>query len=204
VGANIGAFTVLAAGVTGSRVVAIEASPDTFESLSNNVRLNGLQDRVRCILAAAGPKEGEIQFTSGLGTENCVNPENNGANTVKVKMNTLDAQLADTPPNVLNIDVEGFETEVFAGAANTLKSPQLRAILIEKNGSGARYGFDENILHDEIRRHGFVPCNYKPFERQLISWQEGASENIIYVRDVAAANERLRGTAPFKLRDLSV
>jgi FkbM family methyltransferase len=204
VGANIGAFTVLAAGVAGSRGVAIEASPDTFESLSSNVRLNGLQDRVRCILAAAGPKEGEIQFTAGRGTENCVNPKSNGSNTVKVKMTTLDIQLADTPPNVLKIDVEGFETEVFAGAVNTLKAPQLRAILIEKNGLGARYGFDENTLHNEIRRHGFVPCNYKPFERTMVPWQEDATENIIYVRDVAAANDRLRAAAPYKLRDLSV
>lgn len=203
VGANIGAFTVLAAGVAGSRGVAIEASPDTFQSLSNNVRLNGLQDRVRCILAAAGPKEGEIQFTAGLGTENCVNPKSNGSNTVKVKMTTLDIQLADTPPNVLKVDVEGFETEVFAGAANTLKAPQLRAILIEKNGLGARYGFDENILHAEIRRHGFAPYNYEPFARQLVPWKED-TENIIYVRDLAAANDRLRAAAPYKLRDLSV
>jgi FkbM family methyltransferase len=203
VGANIGAFTVLAAGVAGSRVVAIEASPDTFEALSNNVRLNGLQDRVRCVLAAAGPKEGEIQFTAGLGTENCVNPKANGAHTVKVKMTTLDIQLADTPPNVLKVDVEGFETEVFGGAVNTLKAPQLRAILIEKNGLAARYGFDENILHDEIRKHGFAPFNYEPFERKLVPWQEDA-ENIIYVRDAAAANERLRMAAPYKLRDLSV
>lgn len=203
IGANIGAFTVLAAGVAGSRVVAIEASPDTFESLSRNVRLNGFQDRVRCILAAAGPKEGEIQFTAGLGTENCVNPNNNRGNTVKVKMTTLDIQLADTPPNVLKVDVEGFETEVFAGAANTLKAPQLRAILIEKNGLGARYGFDENILHTEIRRHGFVPYNYEPFARQLVPWKDD-TENIIYVRDVTAANDRLRAAAPYKLRDLSV
>jgi FkbM family methyltransferase len=203
VGANIGAFTVLAAGVAGSRVIAIEASPDTFESLSSNVRLNGLQDRVRCTLVAAGPKEGEIQFTAGRGTENCVNLKNNGSNTVKVKMTTLDALLADTPPNVLKVDVEGFETEVFAGAANTLKSPQLQAILVEKNGLGARYGFDENILHNKIREHGFVPHNYEPFARQLVPWKED-TENIIYVRDVAAANDRLRTAAPFKLRDLSV
>src|SRR5260221_7891101 len=40
VGANVGAFTVLAAGVAGAKAVSFEPSPTTFEMLSRNVRVN--------------------------------------------------------------------------------------------------------------------------------------------------------------------
>lgn len=204
IGANIGAFTVLASGAAGCQTVAFEAAPDTFEALSRNIRLNGLQDRVTAVMAAAAQKEGDTFFTSGLGTENCINPSHNGNSGVKVKMTTVDIQLAGKSPDVLKVDVEGFETEVFAGAVNTLKSSKLQAILIEKDGLGARYGFDEEPLHRNIEQHGFVPCSYQPFSRQLVPRKDEGLRNIIYTRDIKAANEKLRSATPFKLGDLSV
>jgi FkbM family methyltransferase len=204
VGANVGAFTILAAGVAGAGVVAFEASPDTYEMLTRNIRLNGLQERVKAIHAAAGRNEGTAQFSIGFGTENCVNTKSGGNHFVTVKMTTLDKELSETPPDLLKVDVEGFETEVFAGAANTLRQTRLQAIIVERNNLGARYGFDEEPLHREIQSHGFVPCNYEPFARKLFRVNEGENENIIYVRDVTAANERLRTAPAFTLGDLSV
>jgi hypothetical protein len=48
VGANVGAYTLLA-GTAGARCVAFEPVPATFRALRDNVRLNGLQTRVRVV-----------------------------------------------------------------------------------------------------------------------------------------------------------
>ena len=48
VGANVGSYTVLAAGAVGSRVLAVEPIPTTFGFLRRNVALNGLGELVRC------------------------------------------------------------------------------------------------------------------------------------------------------------
>jgi FkbM family methyltransferase len=202
VGANIGAFTILAAGVADAHVVAFEASPDTYAALLSNVRLNDFQNRINAIHAAVGRTEGSAQFSIGLGTENCVTtgPESN--HSVSVRMTTLDKELAGKPPDLLKVDVEGFEAEVFAGAAKTLRDPRLTAIVVERTNLGARYGFDEEPLHREIRQCGFIACNYKPFKRQLSEVGDGARGNIIYVRNLAAAGERLSTARPFTLGDL--
>ena len=204
VGANVGAFTILAAGVAGARVVAFEPSPDTFAMLARNILLNNLQDRARPVHAVAARAEGQVQFSVGLGTENHVAAGTAEAGSIAVRATTLDKELAANPPNLLKVDVEGFETEVFAGATNTLRLPGLSAIVMEKNDLGSRYGFDEDRLHREIRDCGFVPCKYEPFARRLISTSVQAPSNIIYTRDVAAANERLRTAPPFTLDDLTV
>ncbi|HEY1717496.1 MAG TPA: FkbM family methyltransferase [Verrucomicrobiae bacterium] len=199
VGANVGAFTILAAGVAGAKAVSFEPSPETFEMLSRNARLNGLLDRVRPVNAAVGRSAGNIQFSAGLGTENHVAATNEKENSVTVPMTTLDNELAASPAVLLKVDVEGFETEVFGGAEKTLKNPDLQAIIVERNGSGNRYGYDEEKLHAQIRSHGFNACGYEPFKRQARPLESGDGGNIIYIRDLKSANERLRTAPAFEL-----
>jgi FkbM family methyltransferase len=204
VGANIGAFTILAAGVAGASAKAFEPSPHTYETLARNLRLNGLQGRAQAIQAAVGRNVGETQFSIGLGTENHVATNTAGQNSQRVRMTTLDHELAESPPDLLKVDVEGFESEVFAGATSTLKQSRLGAIIVEHNNSGTRYGFDENDLHARIRQCGFIPCRYEPFARKLTQVEAQACGNIIYVRDVITANASLRTAPAFKLGDLIV
>lgn len=45
VGANVGAFTIMAGGVAGAQVVAFEPSPDTYAMLTRNILLNNLHNR---------------------------------------------------------------------------------------------------------------------------------------------------------------
>jgi FkbM family methyltransferase len=204
VGANIGAFTILAAGAVGARVTAFEASPDTLEMLARNVQLNGLQDRVKVIPAAVGRSPGTARFSVGLGAENRVETGKEGGNSVTVKVTTLDEEFHVDPPILLKVDVEGFEVEVFAGAANLLKDSRLQAMIVEHNDSGAHYRLDEAALHREIREHGFIPCQYQPFDRRLLQAEEDTRGNIIYTRNLESANERVRSAPPFSLNGLKV
>ncbi|MGH7994543.1 MAG: FkbM family methyltransferase, partial [Limisphaerales bacterium] len=88
IGANIGAFTVLAAGVAGASAKAFEPSSFTCEILSRNLYLNGLQDRAQAIQAAVGRNIGEIQFSVDLGTENHVITNRSRQNSQKVRLTT--------------------------------------------------------------------------------------------------------------------
>jgi len=199
VGANIGAFTVLAAGVAGARAVCFEPSPETFAMLSRNIGLNALQGRVRAVNAVVGRQPGNVQFSIGLGTENHVAGATETASSQLTQMTTLDKELAETPAVLLKVDVEGFETEVFAGAVETVKNQALQAIIIERSGAGNRYGYDEEKLHAQIRSQGFSPYFYQPFERRLLPIPENFNSNIVYIRDLKTANERLRTAPAFEL-----
>jgi FkbM family methyltransferase len=204
VGANIGSFTVLAAGVAGSRVIAFEPNPETFASLGRNVRLNAFEQRVKLVNAAVGRSAGSIQMSTGLGTENHVASATESAGSIQVKVITLDSELADDPITLLKIDVEGFETEAFAGALKTLQNQKLQAMIVERNDSGNRYGFDEKALHQQIRDQAFKPFRYDAFKRTLAPVDDQTTGTIIYIRNFEAASARLKSAVPFQLDDLQV
>ena len=204
VGANVGSFAIMAAGVAGAKVVAFEPDPGVYAMLVRNVRLNDFQNRIRPVNAAVGRAVGTVQFSAGLGTENHVSTAAETDNSIATSMTSLDVELAATPATLLKVDVEGFETEVFAGAGKALRQSALQAIIVERNNSGNRYGYDEGKLHREIRSCGFTPCAYQPLDRQLHQLDNDACGNIIYVRDFKAASQRLKLAPPFELGDLRV
>jgi hypothetical protein len=98
--------------------------------------------------------------------------------------------------------VEGFETEVLTGADSTLRSPTLIAVLIELNGSGARYGFDERALHERFLTHGFTPARYDPLRRGLtdVGGGPGTSGNTLYIRDIDEARRRVASARRYSIR----
>ena len=204
IGANIGAYTVLAGGAVGSRVVCFEPAPVTFRSLVFNLQLNGLGDRAAAHNLALGKAEGELKFTEGLGTENRVQLSGSDTKTVTVKVSSLDRILGDSQPALLKIDVEGFETEVMRGARATLAKDSFQAMIIEKNGGGTQYGFDEAALHQEIRKFGFQPCAYSPLDRTLRHAPDDSEGNLIYVKNFEAAVRRLKEAPPFRYQGLSI
>ncbi len=204
IGANIGAYTVLAGGAVGSRVVAFEPAPTTFRSLLSNIQLNGLANRAVAHNLALGKEEGVLQMSAGLGTENCVRTTGNEPDSVTVKASSLDRILGNSEPVLLKIDVEGFETEVLRGARETLGKPSLQAMIVEKNGGGARYGFDEESLHKDIRGFGFQPCAYSPMDRALRRVADDSEGNIIYAKHFEIAQKRLKEAPPFEHGEFSV
>jgi FkbM family methyltransferase len=205
VGANIGSYTVLAAGVAGASAVAFEPVPATFAHLEDNVRLNALGGRVRAHNTAVGRERGMLRFTTSHDTINHVASASEageagaGADTIAVPVVPLDEVAADSSPAVIKIDVEGFETEVIAGAGRTLQSDALMAVLMELNGSGARYGYDESAIHRKMLELGFTPCQYSPFDREFRTLEgvNGSEGNTLYVRDVARLQERVTSAPPF-------
>ena len=113
VGANVGSYTVLAAGGAGARVVAVEPIPSTFQVLRANVRLNDLDDRVTLLNVGLGAEVGKALFTSELDSMNrALSPGEVIDSAVEIAVVTLDDIAIPVMPTFVKIDVEGFETSV--------------------------------------------------------------------------------------------
>ena len=203
VGANVGAYTVLASGLTGAKTVCFEPSPGTFRYLAQNVKLNDLSGKVVALNSAVGSKEGKLRLTENLGTENYVCPDRSGSDGIEVSVTTLDSTFPDSAPDLVKIDVEGFETEVFAGAERALAQPSLRAMIVERGAVSSRYGYDEDALHQRIQA-SFIPCAYSAMKRRLSRIPAESKGNIIYVRDMEFAQERLKTAAAFRFAGIEI
>jgi FkbM family methyltransferase len=200
IGANVGTYTVLASGHIGSKTFSFEPVPQTFSHLVKNISVNQVQSKVTPFNAALGSEKGSIKFTTGFDTMNHV--ATTERDTISVPVETLDDVLNNQGvPILLKIDVEGFETEVIKGASKTLQQRELKAIIIELNGSGARYGYDESKIHQTLLAADFNPYHYEPYSRSLSPTNSYDTHNTIYIRDLNAVQQRLI-TAP-KVRVLN-
>jgi FkbM family methyltransferase len=197
VGANVGVYSILAAS-RGAHVLAMEPVPATYEQLPDNIHLNRFEAKVEARNAGVGREPGELRFTTGSGpTDHVLAPGESAAHVATVAVDTLDTLAAGWTPVMMKIDVEGFEANVIAGAAHLLNQPSLQAVLIELNGLGARYGFNDDDIHNELSAAGCNPASYEPFARRL-TLLEGhrTSGNTLYVRDFSALEQRLRAAVP--------
>lgn len=60
----------------------------------------------------------------------------------EVRVNSLDVVLSDGVPDLLKINVEGFESNVMSSVPWMFADRLLTAVIIERNGNGACCGFD--------------------------------------------------------------
>ena len=156
IGANVGSYTLLACAARGARGHAFEPIPSTFGRLVQNVRLNHLEARVQCHNLGLGEQEGTLLFTGNMDTVNHVVPAGEQQESaLEVPVKRLDDLVNLDAPTLMKIDVEGFETSVLAGALRTLADPKLHSVIMELNGSGGRYGFDETKILALMGRLGF-------------------------------------------------
>jgi FkbM family methyltransferase len=206
VGANIGSYTVLAGAVIGARCVSIEPVPEAFKLLMQNIIVNDMKDIVTAINKGVGNREGVLRFSSGLDCMNHVISENETGVAIDVKVAPLDNILEGIKPTVIKIDVEGFETNVIQGASYVLSQPSLVAVIMELNGSGSRYGFNEDNLHKTMLDHGFLPAIYDPFKRTLVlsTDRKTKSGNTLYVRNTDIVRERLTTAQFFSVNGLHI
>src|SRR5262249_35563980 len=119
-GAHHGVIALMLADAVGpsGRVVAVEASPRNFAAAKRNVALNPTP-QVRLVDAAIGAAPGRLWFSLGLNGH--VDDGSRGWGRVEVPATTIDAlSNAHGFPDVLFVDVEGFECEALRGAAATL------------------------------------------------------------------------------------
>lgn len=134
VGANRGLYTKLFVAWAGEngRVVAFEPGPETFENLQKELKT---YSSVVLFRKALSDEPGMSYFSSkGANdvTAHLVEEEND--NTIQVELTTADLVVQEDislQPNVVKIDVEGFEEEVIKGGAETFKHANCKHIFVE-------------------------------------------------------------------------
>ena len=169
VGANIGVYTTLFSGMVGQDGAVYAFEPDEFARarLMENIRLNELVN-VNVMAEALGDKDSEMmmfaatEYFTGVSSlvQRDSQPEGAVASMVHVlRADTCVGEGRCSAPNVMKIDVEGFESEVVRGAELALRSGVCRAVLCEVHFSiledrGAAEGAKE--LVEAFRRAGLV------------------------------------------------
>jgi hypothetical protein len=144
----------------------------------------------------AGAESGELKFTEGYGGLNRVTFGQSGETVPVLPLDTI---FQHRTPIVLNVDVEGFEPNVIAGAQRLLLDPALKALIMETNGMAAHYGLDENGMHQHLLGHGFSVFVYDPFTRNLRPLDGPTAPNTLYVRELPLMEERLTSARPFTI-----
>jgi FkbM family methyltransferase len=132
IGACHGVFSVaMALHRPDSRVLAVEPSAIACDVLGANILLNRLTN-IAVERVACGSSHGSLQMRVNWHHLEAVAPEVSGPahdDLVSVPMETVDdlCRRRDFRPDLIKIDVEGFEFPVLAGSANVLRThrPQL-------------------------------------------------------------------------------
>ncbi len=138
VGANVGDYTELFSGWVGPKghVVAFEPNPEPLAEIERripgcawlslvNVALGSSERTCSFIVQNGYSRSAHLQFESQIDASDM--------SVITVQVSTGDAVCArmGQTPNVIKIDVEGFEDDVLNGLERTLSSPLLRAVLLE-------------------------------------------------------------------------
>lgn len=192
IGANVGVYGLLSAKSTGCQVIACEPAPDTFHILSDNVRLNRLDDRIELHNIAVGDADGTLTLSVG---QHGLNHVVQGSGTV-VLQRRLDDIVGDREARALKLDVEGYEMHVLRGAARILANPAIKVVMVEINGLIERYGETVDGIRAHLQSHGFAPVAYDPSIRGL---SPGSAHDEMFVRDLDFVSARVCSAPPFVL-----
>jgi FkbM family methyltransferase len=169
VGANIGYFTLLGATLVGPEgtCVGIEAHPRLAELLQRNVIINGLHRYVTTWHRAAWSEAGDLKIhlrrnfasNSSVGSigADALKRLGDTEKVVEVQAVRLDDLLSDLPRvDVIKVDVEGAEVQVFTGLTRILTSNPAITIIFEWSPAQiADVGDDPGALLDLLSGHGF-------------------------------------------------
>jgi FkbM family methyltransferase len=142
IGANCGIYPVLACAVNPQvQVVAVEPVPKIFAALENNIRSNNLGARVKLLKTAVSTAVGIAQFHESedptMGSLNVQGYRGKKGKVIEVPTTTLDLIVQGMPvaPDLIKIDVEGFEDQVLSGGDHTLAVVR-PTFVIEANPDG--------------------------------------------------------------------
>lgn len=167
IGANLGFFSAILASLVGptGTVLAFEPAPEIFRKLVATVERNGL-NQVHPVNLGCGAQEAQMvlrRVTTSSGNASLVGAGPPGA---QIEIRSLDAieKARREQPDLIKIDVEGFEPDVLRGAAEIIA--EARPILyVEMCGEYERptretvtilreYGYDtrhvENIAWSRV------------------------------------------------------
>jgi len=160
VGANVGYYSALASSaVRDGRVIAFEPNPYASERLAAWIKRNGVQNVTVCPVAL-GALAGSAAIYIGNETNRTSSMAGGAGPGTQISVRTLDDEmerLGVTRIHVLKIDVDGYESQVLAGASRLFAERRIGAILCEFSRTWLHNtGKSCEDLELSITRHGFL------------------------------------------------
>jgi FkbM family methyltransferase len=149
IGANIGYYSLMAAKLGATKIIAIEPNPIVLDRFTRNIKLNGFDRKIKTFQTGVGAKRASMDLRLShidMGSSSIVNSKLN-SDKIKIKIIPLSELLKKediTRVDVLKIDVEGFEDRVLFPYFRTLdKNLYPRLILMEDS---SQKNWEQNIF----------------------------------------------------------
>jgi FkbM family methyltransferase len=159
----------------GARCVAVDPSGTACRMVERIRDRNGWTAQIEVRQAAAGDRLGELELVdAGAAAAGYFVPPQDqpAADRARVPMLTVDelARQAGRPPSVLKVDVESYEHEVLAGAAETLARHPVALCLELHNDFMRRRGVDPTALLQRLAALGYreFQCAGRPISPAAI------------------------------------
>ena len=133
VGANVGAYTLIAA-ARGMEVIAVEPNPLNAGSLHENLVRNNLRGNCTIMSCVLGEKSGRLRVSIPDDTSGATAGYAKEDGNVPFPMYSLDDLVGVhglPAPTAMKIDVDGAEMLVLSGAKKVLANPLLKHLLVE-------------------------------------------------------------------------
>jgi FkbM family methyltransferase len=208
VGANIGLFTLIAASRVGptGKVIAFEPTPETYERLVGNVRLNRLCN-VDCVKSALSDHTGELDLArsaDGFDAWNSFAAPTKGQTALRERVGVIEwdcyakAHRLSGNVTMMKIDVEGWESRVLAGGREMLSRSDSPVLQVEFTDDAAQAaGSSCRALYEFLESLGYRMFVYDADRRSLA--QNGLRDrypyaNLLAVKNCEFVNERVRGS----------
>ena len=138
VGAHLGWFSVLAA-ARGAQVIAFEMQAGLVPMIQESVALNELDQLVSIVPAGLGSSCGLIPYPAESMAARSGVSVDDSENRLYAPCLTMDAALSDSEPDLIKIDVEGFEGHVLNGGRETLTKHR-PSIVMELHDTTEKFG----------------------------------------------------------------
>jgi FkbM family methyltransferase len=177
VGANIGAYTLVASEAQKARVISVEPHPVTFALLTQNVERNA-RSNVACLNLALSNCDRELRLTDEAGSATNRIIEGDGRTPgagVLVSARRFDTLCRDlkSSPDFIKIDVEGYERAVLEGFGEFGSAAKL--ILIE--------GGERLCVRHWMAAAGYEGPWFVHFNKRVLSTKsQPRPEDPVYVR----------------------
>lgn len=159
IGANVGAYALIAARVGGPavRAVAFEPGSETFGVLCENIVLNDAAKQIVPLPVVLGAETtlGSFRYSDlrpGAAMHDSTGTVTNdfvySQPVLQFRLDDLVRQFALPLPTLVKLDVDGAEVEVLEGARETLRAAPTRSLMVE-------LGSDSSDVTELLARLGF-------------------------------------------------
>ncbi len=172
IGANVGCYSLLFGQWVGpsGKVFAFEPASETYSNLRRHIKLNRLDTVITPVEAAVSDTVSTASFiefdSHGMNRLATSLDKAEQSRVVEVATTTVDefCKQAGVVPDLIKIDVEGFELNVLRGARDTIKAAGNRlALFVEIHPTTWReMGISKGEIIEELERQNLKAVSLKP------------------------------------------